>query len=160
MGVANEEICHEGRFISIHLITKFVCFFVAALGEEVSPSVLSELNLPMFGGGESSESADGPGDNSISAQPQLGTGPFVISEALPVIPAKILKRIWRCEFVDMTEFLKDNMEAERRRCLAESGSGTSSLATRPTRREVPDLMSWLYCFNLYAAAVCANIPTR
>ena len=52
------------------------------------------------------------------------------------------------------------MEAERRRCLAESGSGTSSLATRPTHREVPDLMSWLYCFNLYAAAVGAKYPNK
>ena len=35
--------------------------------------------------------------------------PFVLSEALPVVPFKLVKRIQRGEFVDMAELLKDNM---------------------------------------------------
>ena len=52
------------------------------------------------------------------------------------------------------------MEAERQRSLSESGTKLSSLAAQATRREVPDLSSWLYCFSLYAAAVCAKYPSK
>ncbi len=38
-------------------------------------------------------------------------GPFVLSEALPVVPSKLVRRILRAEYVDMAELLKDNMEA-------------------------------------------------
>ena len=58
--------------------------------------------------------------------------PFVLSEALPVIPAK-------GEYVDMSELLSDNLEAERRRALSEMGES----GPRVSRREVPDLLSWL-----------------
>ncbi len=41
----------------------------------------------------------------------LVEGPFVLSEALPVVPSKLVRRILRAEYVDMAELLKDNMEA-------------------------------------------------
>ena len=41
--------------------------------------------------------------------------PFAITETLPVVRAKLVKRILRGDYMDMTELLKDNMEAKRRR---------------------------------------------
>ena len=37
---------------------------------------------------------------------------FILSEALPPVPAKLVKRIQKAEYVDIAELLKDNMEAE------------------------------------------------
>ena len=54
--------------------------------------------------------------------------------------------------------LSNNMEVERRRTLAKS-EGTPSLRS-VGRREVPDMLSWLHCFSLYAAIVCAHRPDK
>ena len=51
-----------------------------------------------------------------------GFQPFLLGEALPVVPEKLVKRILKPVFVDMAELLKDNMEVERRRSLLEGGS--------------------------------------
>lgn len=40
--------------------------------------------------------------------------PFVLSETLPVVPAKLVKKVVTGDFVDMAELLKDNIEVERR----------------------------------------------
>ena len=82
--------------------------------------------------------------------------PFILSEALPVVPAKLVKRILRGEYVDMAELLKDNMEVERRRTVAEAEEGRA----RINRREVPDMLSWLQCFSLYAAVVGSKFPEK
>ena len=79
-----------------------------------------------------------------------------MSEALPVVPAKLMKKILRGEFVDMAELLKDNIEMERRRQIA----GEGSQGQRPSRREIPDFLSWLYCFSLYVAVVCSKYPAK
>ena len=41
--------------------------------------------------------------------------PFILGESLPVVPAKLVKKILRGDFVDMADLLEDNLEAERRR---------------------------------------------
>ena len=75
--------------------------------------------------------------------------PFVLSEALPVVPFKLVKRR---EFVDMAELLQDNMEVERRRAASAGEGGQQSQAINSgSRREMPDMLSWLHCFSLYAA---------
>lgn len=38
--------------------------------------------------------------------------PFILSEALPVVLAKMVKRIIKPNFVDMAELHKDNTEVE------------------------------------------------
>jgi len=48
------------------------------------------------------------------------TIPFILSEALPVVPPKLVKRIVRGDYIDMAEMSSDNMELERRPALAES----------------------------------------
>ena len=85
---------------------------------------MEELGLPVF---------TGPGDGTaggVTAKPAVVPekssegvdSPFILSEALPVVSAKLVRRILRGEYIDMAELLKDNMEAERRRLSAEGGS--------------------------------------
>ena len=86
--------------------------------------------------------------------------PFVLSETLPVVPAKLVRKILSGEFVDMAELLKDNMEAERRRHSSDADAMQGHLGQSSARREVPDLMSWLQCFSSYAAVVCSKHPEK
>ena len=81
---------------------------------------------------------------------------FVLSEALPVVLVKLVKRIVKGEFVDMAELLKDNMEAERRHGDVEGESSQALLGQRENRREVPDMLSWLQRFSAYAAVLCSQ----
>ena len=60
----------------------------------------------------------------------------------------------------MCELLKDNMEADRKRALRESKSGLDSVFKSPTLREVPDLLSWLQCFSLFAGVVISRYPDK
>ena len=107
---------------------------------------MEELGFPVF---------TSPGDGTeggVTAKPAVvpeksseGVGsPFILSEALPVLSAKLVCRI---------QLLKDNMEEERRRLSAEGGSHFN-------RREVPDILSWLQCFNLYMAVVVLVHPEK
>ena len=40
--------------------------------------------------------------------------PFLLSEGLPPVPAKVVAEIQSREFIDMAELLRDNIEATRR----------------------------------------------
>ena len=80
------------------------------------------------------------------------TGPFVLGEALTVVPARLVKKIQRGEYVDMAELLKDNMEVERH--IQESQIAPARRMA--SRWEIPDMLSWLHCYSLYAAIICSQ----
>lgn len=79
---------------------------------------------------------------------------MLLSDALPVVPAKLVRR-----YIDMAELLKDNIEVERRRMQA-GGGGMQHFQGRPSRREIPDIISWVQCFGLYAAVVTSRHPEK
>ena len=81
---------------------------------------------------------------------------FVLSESLPVVPAKFMSRILKGEYVDKAELLSDDLEVERRRTLIDCGESR----TRVGHHEVPDLLSWLKCFSLYAGIVASRYPEK
>ena len=83
--------------------------------------------------------------------------PFILSEGLPPVPAKIVTRILRGEFIDMAELLRDNLEAQRRGALQDAPSSTG---VSRSRREVPDLLSWVQCFSIYTAVMASAFPER
>ncbi len=138
------------------------------LGSVPPPESIASLSLETFTGaaaGTETEPAGGrggakdggavpPSMTRPEAEPVV-MQPFVLSEALPVVPAKLAHRIRKGEYVEMAELLKDNVEAERRR-LAAGESGTA----RVSRREVPDFESWLQCFSSYAAIVATQYPHK
>ena len=71
------------------------------------------------------------------------SAPFIPGESLPVIPTKLVKKIFQGEFVDMSELVKkilkgefiDMSEAERRRYSQENGNSRSSFCATPVLQE-------------------------
>ena len=57
----------------------------------------------------------------------------------------------------MAELLHDNIEAERR---WGDQSGLSQSEGRRPRREVPDVLSWLQCFRVFASVISSKHPKR
>ncbi len=84
------------------------------------------------------------------------TGPFVFTEVLPLVPAKLANKIRRGEYINMSELLKDNMAVERRWAASPSSSGQMRA----------DRTRWLHCYSLYAAITqtrcgkCGHIRQR
>ncbi len=59
----------------------------------------------------------------------------------------------------MSELLKDNMEVLRRR-KQESDGIPVPYEQRASRREVPDILSWVQAFSLYEAVVASQHPNK
>ena len=94
-----------------------------------------------------------------AAGPQSSGKPFILSEGLPPVPCKLVARILMGEFIDMAELLRDNLEAQRR-ASAVAQVGAAAASNAKSRREVPDLMSWVQCFGTYIAVVTSQFPHR
>ena len=86
----------------------------------------------------------------VAGSPALlfhGPGPTMEEEkcmacvlgGLSPILTRLVSRIWREEFVDMADFLQDNLEAERR--WGRNDGEPSGWSFRPTQHEVPDMQS-------------------
>ena len=138
------------------------------------PALLGSLAIRETGLGGESNSAGAQG-SSLAAQQVAGSsalrshgpdpamedgkcGPYVLGEGLPPLPARLVNRVWRGEFVDMADLLQDNLEAERRR--GRDDGEPSGRASRPTRREVPDMLSWAQCFCTYVVVVAEKQSGR
>ena len=106
-------------------------------------------------GGRPSTSSGATG----AAGPQSSGKPFILSEGLPPVPCKLVARILKGEFIDMAELLRDNLEAQRR-ASAVAQVGAAAASNAKSRREVPDLMSWVQCFGTYIAVVTSQFPHR
>ena len=95
----------------------------------------------------------------LGADGETAAGPFVLGERIPPVPAKVVARIWKGEYIDMADLLRDNLEADRRRATAQRGAQQQGQA-KATRREVPDLLSWAQCFSVYIGVAVEKHPHR
>ena len=86
---------------------------------------------------------------------QRETAPHSRLVSLPPVPAKLVAKILKGEYVDMAELLRDNMEAERRRARSDTQNNNST-----NRREISDLFSWVQYFGTYAAVVATQSPGK
>ena len=109
------------------------------MGKDTGTPLVRQLNLPAF-----TEHLEKAGQETRTVTSQLvkvkdceAAPPFILGEALPVVPAKLVKHMQRAEYIDMAELLKDNIEAERRRLASVEEGGSS----RGVHREVPNLWS-------------------
>ena len=59
----------------------------------------------------------------------------------------------------MAELLRDNIEADRRRTKESSASSSTAQASQ-SRREVPDILSWVQYFGIYTAIVLQAHPEQ
>ena len=152
------------------------------LGGHVDPAAVEALHLPVIEETERAENSTmtvmegevpqkkGVGMQELpkveveeGGQAKEGAVAFSFSDSFPPIPAKLVGKIVRGDFVDMAELLRDNIEAERRCGHGDEGSsrcGSSSSHRRPPRREVPDILSWCQCFGIYVSIVATKQPER
>ena len=107
----------------------------------------ADLDLTLL---EDKESDENTGADPPPAKKTPPPPPFIVGEGLPVVPAKLATKIQRGELVDMAGLLKDNLEVERRKLSVAGGVMASLLLGKPPQREVPDLLSWLTSFGMYA----------
>ena len=108
--------------------------------------------LPKDVGGQSGSSAYRPKSVGMeSGENDEEETPFVLNEGLPAVPAKLVRKIQKGSYVDMEELLRDNMELCRR---GEDDKSNS----KSNRRSVPDILSWVACFGLYASIVAEKYP--
>ena len=150
--VAPERTCRGEEAISSN-----ACVLLQ-LDSQKDPAHIASLGLLEFVADLGKETNS---DTTVSLNQQLPSrgmeaGPFILREALPVVPARLVKKILKGEYVDMAELLKDNMEVEMR--LQESEMGHATRVA--TRREIPDLLSWLHYYSLYAAIICSQYPEK
>ena len=127
----------------------------SGVGETVEGPLVSHAKS---GGGGAGEEV-GPQANDSEKTVEGPTKPFLLSEDLPPVPAKLVGRILKGDFIDMAELLRDNLEAQRRGGWQELPSSSASGLSHQ-RREVPDLLSWVQCFGIYTAVVASRYPER
>jgi len=111
------------------------------LGGEPTPSEVEELDLPTFAAERITEEGGAAGGNTSgdTSVIQKGEEPplFIMSEALPVVPGKLVKRILRGEYIEMSELLKvdgERCQILRAGCNASVHMPPSFAASSHTRR--------------------------
>ena len=77
---------------------------------------------------------------------------FLLGEGLPPIPAKLVVKIQKGDFVDIAKLLQDNIETESRRSK-KAGASTSNKQLMQSWLEVPDILSWVQCFGIYNSII-------
>ena len=87
---------------------------------------------------------------------------LILSSALEPIPARLVGRITSGQFIEMRDLLTDNIALHDQ---LEVLQGTYHLTTLPNSirsrvREVPSLISWVYCFMAYVATRTSDTQTR
>ena len=121
-------------------------------GTDLSSSLISRVPLP-----ESVKLSASASTDSVSGQG------FSLGHGFPLIPVKVVNKIQKWEFINMSELLPDNLELARR--SAES-RGVPSCATlkSPKKRELSEdwkgLIAWSVCFNTFAAIVAKKYPAK
>lgn len=87
---------------------------------------------------------------------------MILSPALQPIPARLVRRILSGDFVEMRDLLIDNITLHDQ---LEAVQGPLNLtpipgALRPRLREVPSLISWVFCFLAYIAVRTSDHAAR
>ncbi len=88
---------------------------------------------------------------------QSPTTKFQLGETLPVVPARIVRRILKGDFVDMAELTEENLELELRHSL--EGEESKSVPAHKLR-PVGDLLGWVRAFCHFAGIVVRSHPSK
>ncbi len=126
---------------------------------------MRDLGLPVFDdhGSPSVAPVEGPkcvGAGRESASSKKGdvtVQKFQLGPTLPVVPARIVRRVLRGDYVDMAELSEDNLELELRR----STEGEEGKLTPPSKlKPVADPLTWARSFCIYAGIVVSAHPDK
>ena len=134
----------------------------APLGALPPPHLLT--SVPLSGGEgvdqQSFPTPVGATSHSNITPPATGVG-LILSPAADPIPQKLVTKVRSGQFVEMREFLADNIALLHQ---LESIQGTAPVAhigpSRPRLREVSTLSTWTYCFLGYMAVLTSDDKTR
>lgn len=89
--------------------------------------------------------------------------PFTRGEGLPVLPAKVVAKILRGEYVNMADLLQDNIALDNKLATVYSeGVSTGHLKSNKKRElteDVHSLLSWIECFNIYSSVLQMKYPS-
>ena len=115
-----------------------------AEGEAGRPSARTREKDPAAVRGSGKEKGETPPGRAVS--PEQGASPSLIAKL-------------QCgEYVNMTELMRDNIEATCWR-LDTDAPHCSSNVKKP-HRKIPDFLSWLQCFGVYASIVVSKQQDR
>lgn len=87
---------------------------------------------------------------------------LILSSALQPIPGRLVRRIRSGEFVEMRDLLSDNVALHEQLESIQGPliSAVTPAGLRPRVREVPSLISWVFCYLAYVAVRTNDEPTR
>ena len=87
---------------------------------------------------------------------------IILSSALRPIPGRLVRRIRAGEFVEMRDLLADNITLHDQLESVQSPLANAVIPAglRPRVREVPSLISWVYCYLAYLAVRTECQSTR
>ena len=96
------------------------------------------------------------------------TEPFALAESLPMIPATLVDKILKGQYVDMCDLLQDNILLSKKSTNGGAGGGGGSEPSvghtqrrkREFTKDESGLLSWIQCFAAFTAIVCSQDPTR
>ena len=91
----------------------------------------------------------------LPSPPTLATA-FKFTSATPPIPAKLVTKVRSLQYVDMAEFLPDNVGVLK--SLDAAPLAQLLPATRPRLREIKSLLSWVTSFCTYTAILASSHP--
>ena len=101
--------------------------------------------------------------NSLRQTPDLSESedqgyhqlPILISDGLPPVPARLVKRIKQGIFVEMSELLPDHLGS------ADANVEKEDRHTNKTKlNEVNNIIDWIQCFGIYIAVLSRSTPER
>ena len=89
--------------------------------------------------------------------PQQG---ILVSPSLPPVPPKVVTRVQSLQFVDLKEFLPDNVVLHQRLGVPIGSAAflTTARPVRPNLCKAHNLLSWVSCFTTCTAALMEARP--
>lgn len=97
-------------------------------------------------------SDDTPPLDATSAAKSLP--PMLISDGLPPVPAKLVKKIQEGRFVEMAELLADTLISP------EYAGDQNPDSNKRKPKEVTNIMDWVQCFGVFMAIISLKEPHR
>ena len=101
---------------------------------------------------------------TVSSGPSPGLNQaFILGPGRPPIPAKLVAQILAYKFVEMSDFIPENLETPTTGTPSFIIDGCSIVPTTSSSRkrsEVNDILTWVECFNSYITVLTAFRPER
>ena len=134
----------------------FPTSFPTAQGASALASALS--HIPLIEEPEGTTAGRGV-PTAISSLPRQQASPLRLSPSLPLILAKLVAKTQALQYVEMKEYLPDNIELlKRMEAMDRTAFAGLPPSLRPSLREISSLTTWAYCFAQYIAVLAEAHP--